>query len=81
MQYPIVITKNADSGKFVCVCVFGFEQGENLFWKEGHWDGVYTPLNIARQPFFIGDDTSDTSHHFSVCIDVDHDSFNEKNGG
>jgi hypothetical protein len=34
----------------------GFEDKENLFWQNNSWDSIYTPLNIMRQPFFIGND-------------------------
>ena len=73
IHFPIVLSKNADTGAFVSVAIFGFEQGENLFWKNGTWDALYTPLNVQRQPFFIGnrgeseDETSDQD--YVLCID------------
>jgi hypothetical protein len=54
VQYPIVLTKNGETGQFVCVALFGFAKHENLFWKDGRWDAIYTPLQITRQPFFLG---------------------------
>ncbi|OUS23454.1 peptide ABC transporter permease [Thalassotalea sp. 42_200_T64] len=74
VQYPIVLTKNGDTGEFVCTAMFGFEADENLFWQNGQWRGVYLPLQIQRQPFFIGDSVDDTSKNsgdFVVCIDVE----------
>lgn len=68
IDYPIVLTKNAETGQFVCVALFGFAEGENLFWRGGHWDSLYTPLNIARQPFFVG---TDDDGQPLVCIDED----------
>ena len=47
---------------------------ENLFWQKGQWQGLYLPLEIQRQPFFIGDaddDMSKNSGDYVVCIDVD----------
>ena len=32
VHYPLVITKNADTGQFVVAAMLGFEAGENLFW-------------------------------------------------
>lgn len=70
VQYPIVLTKNQETGQFVCVVLFGFETGENLFWQNGAWQGIYTPLNISRQPFFIGLDDQDSNQPL-MCIDTE----------
>lgn len=67
VDYPIVLTKNADSGRFVCVALLGFEEGENLFWQNNQWGSIYVPLNIQRQPFFVGEDNGNRV----VCIDMD----------
>jgi len=56
VHYPIAFTKNMETGKFLCVALLGFEEKENLFWQNNSWDSIYTPLNIMRQPFFIGND-------------------------
>ncbi|MFT4870787.1 MAG: hypothetical protein ACI9F1_001544 [Colwellia sp.] len=53
VQYPLVVTKNADTGQFVVAAMLGFESGENLFWQAGKWQGLYLPLQIRRQPFFV----------------------------
>ncbi|RME69166.1 MAG: peptidase [Alphaproteobacteria bacterium] len=71
-QYPILLTKNARTGKFLCVAMCGFDNGENLFWREGRWDAIYVPLNVVRQPFFLGarDDAGDGGgNEFTLCID------------
>lgn len=54
VHYPIVFSKNANTGQFMCSALMGFEQGENLYWQNGAWQGVYIPLQITRQPFFLG---------------------------
>lgn len=54
VQYPLVLAKNGDTGEFVCVALLGLEVGENLFWQNGQWQGLYLPLQIRRQPFFVG---------------------------
>ena len=53
-HYPIIFTKNPESGAFEAVAMFGFEEGENLFLGESGWDAGYIPLNIMRLPFLIG---------------------------
>lgn len=52
--YPIVFTKDPESGEFSAVALFGFEDGENLFLQDGGWDAGYIPLNVMRLPFLIG---------------------------
>ncbi|MBL4671252.1 MAG: SapC family protein [Arenicella sp.] len=54
--FPIIVTKNADTGEFTFSAMMGFQPGENLFVREGRWDADYEPLQIQRQPFFVGDD-------------------------
>ena len=53
-HYPIFFTKNPENGQFQAVCMFGFEDGENLFLDKEGWDASYIPLSIVRQPFLIG---------------------------
>jgi hypothetical protein len=84
VQYPILITKNTETGQFVCVSIFGFEEGENLFWQDGTWNAIYVPLNVTRQPFFAGENDSAQEGHeqdqFVVCVDVESDSVQEVGG-
>ncbi|MDO8342081.1 MAG: SapC family protein [Cellvibrio sp.] len=67
VHYPIVFTKSSETGNFLCVALLGFEAGENLFWNNKQWQSIYTPLNIMRQPFFIGRENNQTL----ICIDTD----------
>jgi hypothetical protein len=70
VQLPILFSKNADTGQFVCVTLMGLEEGENLFWQEARFQGIYSPLNVARQPFFVGQDEQ-TGDDYVICIDMD----------
>jgi hypothetical protein len=70
LQYPILITKNQDTGRFTCVTLFGLEKGENLFFNRDTWDTIYLPLHIRRQPFFVGKSDVDEGH--VICIDMNH---------
>lgn len=65
VDYPIVFTKNADTGRFVCAALLGFDERENLFWQAEQWQSIYVPLHIQRQPFFIGEEQGQTL----VCLD------------
>ncbi len=69
VQYPIVLTKNGDTGEFVFTAMLGFETHENLFWQQGQWQGLYLPLQIQRQPFFLGENSNGEGS--VVCIDLD----------
>lgn len=73
VHFPIVFTKNRETGHFACVALFGFQQGENLFIKNNQWDTLYVPLQINRQPFFLGNTTGDDNEFF-ICIDTTHKS-------
>ena len=53
-HFPILFRRDQASGAFSAVALFGFENGENLFLEEGHWDAGYKPLAQAVQPFLIG---------------------------
>jgi len=80
VQHPIVFTKHGETGEFVCSALLGFEVGENLFWQNGQWQAVYLPLQIQRQPFFIGDavdDDSTKSGDYVVCIDLNSPAIND----
>lgn len=58
LQYPIMLSKNSATGRFSCVAIFGFDEGENLFIEDGHWQAVYVPLNVQREPLMIGTQTA-----------------------
>jgi len=83
VQFPIALTKNRETGRFVCVAMFGLQPGENLFCQDNRWDSLYVPLQISRQPFFLGADDTETDSpdsHFVVCIDTDNDSVQTAKG-
>ena len=51
MEYPIVLTRNKETGHFEPVALLGLTSGENLFLGARGWDAHYIPLTIERQPF------------------------------
>ncbi|HEY1725106.1 MAG TPA: SapC family protein [Steroidobacteraceae bacterium] len=64
VHYPILFSKDADTGAFFCGAMLGFDQGENLFLAEGTEHQGYRPLNLQRMPFYTaGED---------LAIDLDH---------
>ncbi len=77
VQYPIVLTKNGSTGQFTCIALLGFEKQENLFWKQDRWDALYVPLQVSRQPFFLG---TEADQQKVICIDTMHPSVKQTHG-
>jgi len=75
-QYPIVITKNGDTGQFVFAAMLGLETNENLFWQDEQWQGLYLPLQIQRQPFFVGE----MNNEQIMCIDLESPTLSSNDG-
>ncbi len=52
IHYPILLSKDAETGAFYSGAMLGFDVGENLFLTEGGGQEAYRPLNLQRGPFF-----------------------------
>jgi hypothetical protein len=63
-HYPVLFSKDSDTGAFFCGAMLGIDEGENLFLKEGKGHEGYRPLNLQRAPFFVSGD--------ELAIDLDH---------
>src|SRR5712675_434024 len=68
-QYPIVFAKNPETGRFAPYALNGLGVEENLFWSGTELDVAYVPLNVRRQPFFVG--TNEDPSTNVLCIDLD----------
>jgi SapC protein len=66
-QYPIVFAKHPETGRFAPYVLNGLGVEENLFWSGTELDVTYVPLNVRRQPFYLG--TGNV-----LGIDLDHPS-------
>src|SRR5260370_24253367 len=72
IQYPIVFAKNPETGRFAPYVLNGLEPEENLFWSGTKLDVAYVPLNIRRQPFFVGTaNTASGANDDVLCIDIE----------
>lgn len=69
-QLPLVLAKNGQTGQFVLAALTGFAANENLLMQQGRWQGLYLPLQIQRQPFFVGKAAPDADDYV-VCIDLE----------
>lgn len=69
-QLPLVLTKHEHTGEFGIAALCGFAPGENLLFggdtATPSWQGLYVPLQLQRQPFFLGHDEQGGA---SICID------------
>jgi hypothetical protein len=68
VQYPIVFAKHPETGRFSPYVLTGLVPEENLFWTGTELDVAYVPLNVRRQPFYVGS-TGDSGG--VLCIDVE----------
>ena len=64
LHYPILLSKDAETGEFYCGAMLGFDDAENLFLQEHKTLDAYRPLNLQRGPFY----TSGSD----LAIDLDH---------
>ena len=64
VHYPILFSKDRNTGELYCGAMLGLEPGENLFLEEWRDLQFYRPLGLQRVPFYAqGPD---------VAIDLDH---------
>jgi hypothetical protein len=64
MHYPILFSKDAETGQFYCGAMLGFDAGENLFVEDHRTLSAYRPLNLQRGPFLTAG--------ADLAIDFDH---------
>ena len=78
MHYPILFSKDADTGQFYCGAMLGFDTGENLFLDEHRSLSTYRPLNLQRGPFLTsGSDLAIDLDHPRVAPSGDQELFTE----
>ena len=72
IHYPILLSKDAETGTFYCGVMLGFDAGENLFLSDGKGHDGYRPLNLQRGPFYTAGS--------ELAIDLDHPRISESEG-
>jgi hypothetical protein len=78
-HYPILFSKDTETGGFLCGAMLGIDEGENLFLKEGKGHEAYRPLNLQRVPFFVaGDDLAIDLDHPRIAAHTGQSLFNEQ---
>lgn len=72
IQYPIVFAKHPETGRFAPYVLNGLGLEENLFWSGTELDVAYVPLNVRRQPFYVGTNAAPDAPATNVlCVDLD----------
>ena len=70
--YPILFTKDPETGGFFAAAVMGFEPEQNLFLRDDRWDASYVPAMLRRQPFMIATGGEGDDRPPVASLDVDH---------
>jgi len=64
VHYPILFSKDPQTGQLYCGAMLGFDEGENLFLQEWAEREFYRPLSLQRGPFH--------AHGPDLAVDLDH---------
>jgi hypothetical protein len=78
--YPILFTKDSNTGGFYAAAVLGFEADQNLFLQDNSWDASYIPALVQRQPFLIATGGEDDNADPKVSLDLDHPRVSQDEG-
>lgn len=70
--YPILFTKDPQTGGFFAAAILGFETNQNLFLQDDGWDASYIPALAQRQPFLIATGREGQNQTPVVSLDLDH---------
>ena len=70
--YPILFTKDPNTGGFFAAALLGFEPDQNLFLQNDGWDASYVPALARRQPFLIATGKEGDNDKPMVSLDLDH---------
>jgi SapC len=62
-DYPLLLMKDGESGRFRLVALFGLKPDTNSFLVNDQWQATYLPLAIVGAPFHLGGPEK------SLCID------------
>jgi len=79
-SYPILFTKEPNTGGFFAAALLGFEADQNLFLRDGGWDATYVPTLVQRQPFLIAKVGEGDTKPPVVSLDLDHPRISQDEG-
>jgi hypothetical protein len=78
--YPILFTKDPNTGGFFAVALLGLEAGQNLFLQGDRWDATYVPVLVQRQPFLLATGGEGDDKPPVVSLDLDHPRVSQDEG-
>ena len=78
--YPILFTKDPNTGGFFAAAVMGFEPDQNLFLQDNRWDASYIPTMVQRQPFLIATGGEGVNANPVVSLDPNHPRISQDEG-
>lgn len=73
--YPIFFLQVEED--FAPVAVFGLKEGQNLFIKDGQWEGQYLPAGIRAYPFSLAQANDD---QLLLCVNEQADNISRTEG-
>lgn len=78
--YPILFTKDPNTGGFFAAALLGLEAGQNLFLQGDRWDATYVPAMVQRQPFLMATGGAGDAKPPVVSLDLDHPRVSQDEG-
>jgi SapC len=78
--YPILFTKDPNTGGFFAAALLGLEADQNLFLQGDRWDATYVPTMVQRQPFLIATGGEGDDKPPVVSLDLDHPRVSQDEG-
>ena len=78
--YPILFTKDPNTGGFFAAAILGLEADQNLFLQDNGWDASYIPAMVQRQPFLIATGEEGDNQTPVASLDLDHPRVSQDEG-
>ena len=80
-DFPIFFHQQSPEAELLPYAMFGLQENENLFLRDGSWDATYQPYVLEKGPFLIGlQHKSDGEKGLVISLDLDHPRVSETRG-
>ena len=66
VDYPVVIAKHPETGRILCLALFGLESGEDLFSNNDGWRAPRIAMNITDTPFAMVESAKRRRRHVDL---------------
>ena len=78
-NFPVFFTRGSQDGALVLSALTSFENGHNMFVKDGQWQATYQPSAMQTYPFFLMQSPSDEKN-YTIGIDENNPAFSKEEG-